>query len=337
MRRIYVPDVEAAERMRVREQFERRGFQVRTGSTFAASEQEVRDGIGDAQAVCVALGRVSAAAMDRAQQLELIVKCGIGVDNIEVDAARERGLPVLRMGSVNSDGPAEWVIGAAIAHFRRFAETDAAVRRGDWDRTRRSYSGLLPSLTGRTLGIAGLGSIGLRLARLGIAHGMDVIAYDPYVPAPAVTAAGARPVSREELFRSADVVSMHVVLTEETRHFVSTAELALMKPTALLANCSRGPVVDEAALAEALRANTISGAVIDVFELEPPTLENPLLALDNALLTPHLGGCTDYGYHEIGALAAELVERFFNRDPIPAASVVVEAPALVVEGRTGAG
>ena len=333
MTRVYVPDHEAAERMRVRKQFEQRGFEVRVGSSFAASEDEVREGIGDAQAVCVALGRVTGAAMDAAEHLELIVKCGIGVDNIEVEAARERGLPVLRMGAVNSDGPAEWVIGATIAHFRRFTETDQALRSGDWSRVRRDWSGLLPALTGRTLGIAGLGSIGSRLAKLGNAHGMDVIAHDPHVPAAAFAASGARSVSREELFRSADVVSMNMILTEETRHFVSTAELALMKPTALLANCSRGPVVDEAALTEALRAGAIAGAVIDVFELEPPAPDNPLLELDNVLLTPHLGGCTDYGYHEIGALAAELVERFFKREPIPAASVVVETPALVVEPR----
>jgi D-3-phosphoglycerate dehydrogenase / 2-oxoglutarate reductase len=331
VKRVYVTDTEAGERMRAHDQLVARGYEVRVGDSFAASAEEVVAGIGDANAVCAALGQVTAAAMDAAPNLELVVKTGIGVDNIDVEGARERGLPVLRMGRVNSHGPAEWVIGASIAHFRRFIEVDAAMRRGEWSQVRQPYAGLLPALTGRTLGIAGLGSIGQYLASLGKAHGMDVIAHDPYIPPDGAAAAGARLVSKEELFRTADVVSMNMVLTDETHHFVSTGELALMKPTAILANCSRGPVVDEAALAVALREGVISGAVLDVFELEPPSPDNPLFALDNVLLTPHLGGCTDYGYQEIGALTAELVDRFFKGEPIPRASVVVQTDALVVE------
>lgn len=328
---VYVADTEAAERMDVVAQLRRRGVETRVGTEFAASGEQVAAALGDARAVCTALSRVTAAAMDAGPELELIVKCGIGVDNIDVAAARERGLAVLRTGGVNFDGPAEWVIGAAIAHFRRFVKFDSEIRSGRWSQLRGLHSGLLPALTGRTLAIAGLGAIGSRLAALGRAHGMVVIAYDPYLEDEAVEATGARPVGREQLFRDADVLSLNVVLTDETRHFVSAAELALMRPTALLVNCSRGPVVDEAALAEALVGGSIAGAAIDVFELEPPAADNPLFALDNVLLTPHIGGCTDYGYREIGELAAELVRRFIDGDTVPAGSVVVRAPALRVE------
>ncbi|QEC49511.1 hypothetical protein FSW04_19355 [Baekduia soli] len=331
MQRVYLPDIESAERMRARRLLEDRGFDVRVGDAFAASEQEVLAGIGDAEAVCVALGRVTAAVMDGAPELRLVVKTGIGVDNIDVAAARERNLPVLRMGRVNSFGPAEWVIGAAIAHLRRFSAMDAAVRRGEWGDLRQGASGLLPALTGRTLGIAGLGAIGQYLATLGRAHGMEVIAHDPYLPAEAAGRVGARLVSREDLFAQADVLSMNMVLTDETHHFVSTDELARMKPTALLANCSRGPVVDEAALAAALRDGVIAGAVIDVFEVEPPSADNPLFALEQVLLTPHLAGCTDHGYQEIGALTAELVDRFAHGRPVPRSSVVVEGEGLLVQ------
>lgn len=331
MTSVYVPDTEAADRMRARAQLESRGFDVRVGDTFAASEAAVLSGIGDAEVVCVALGRVTAAVMDAAPHLKLVVKTGIGVDNIDVAAARERGIPVLRMGKVNSHGPAEWVIGASIAHFRRFKEVDTRMREGHWAELRRSYSGLLPSLTGRTLGIAGLGSIGQYLATLGNAHGMDVIAFDPYLVADAAALVGARLVDREELLRSADVLSLNMVLTDETRNWISTAELALMKPTALLANCSRGPVVDESALYQALVGGVIAGAVLDVFEPEPPADGNPLYGLDQVLLTPHLGGCTDHGYHEIGALTAELVDRFVRGVPIPRACVVVPASSVLVE------
>jgi D-3-phosphoglycerate dehydrogenase len=328
---VFVADREAAERMDVVAQLRTRGFDVRAGSEFAAAGPQVAAEIGDARAVCSALSQVTGAAMDAAPGLELIVKSGIGVDNIDVAGARERGLPVLRAGGVNSDGPAEWVIGAAIAHFRRFAQLDPAVRRGEWGELRRAHSGLLPALNGRTLAIAGLGSIGGKLAALGRAHGMHVIAYDPYLSSDAAGALGARLVDRDELFRQADVLSLNVVLTEHTHHFVSTDELALMRTSALLVNCSRGPVVDQDALAAALAAGTIAGAAIDVFEAEPPSPDNPLFALDNVLLTPHLGGCTDFGYREIGELTAALVDRFFKREPIPRNCVVVETPSLVVE------
>lgn len=145
MTRVYVADMEAAERMGAVAQLESRGFDVRAGSSFAASEDEVKDGIGDAQAVCVALGRVTRAVMDAAPDLELIVKSGIGVDNIDIEAARERDLPVLRMGHVNSHGPAEWVIGAAIAHLRRFREVDAAMRASAWREVRGGLLRAAPS------------------------------------------------------------------------------------------------------------------------------------------------------------------------------------------------
>ena len=131
---VFVADREAAERMDVVAQLRARGFDARAGSEFATAGPQVAAEIGDARAVCSALSQVTGAAMDAAPELELVVKSGIGVDNIDVDGARERGLPVLRAGGVNSDGPAEWVIGAAIAHFRRFAELDPAVRRGEWAR-----------------------------------------------------------------------------------------------------------------------------------------------------------------------------------------------------------
>jgi D-3-phosphoglycerate dehydrogenase / 2-oxoglutarate reductase len=327
---VYVADREAAERMGVAGQLRDRGFAVSVGSEFATGADVCAAEVGEARAICSALSQISAGVMDAAPNLELIVKSGIGVDNIDVAAARERGLPVLRAGGVNSDGPAEWVIGAAIALLRRFDEFDAAIRRGEWSELRAASSGLLPALTGRTLGIAGLGSIGARLAALGRAHGMEVIAFDPFLSPEAALAAGARLVERDQLFREADVLSLNVVLTEQTRHFVSTAELELMRPQAILLNCSRGPVVDQAALAAALSAGRIAGAAIDVFEAEPPERDNPLFELPNVLLTPHLGGCTDYGYHEIGEMAADLIARFFAGEPVPEIAVAQTAESLAV-------
>jgi D-3-phosphoglycerate dehydrogenase len=151
---------------------------------------------------------------------------------------------------------------------------------------------------------------------------MHVIAYDPYVDEAVARAAGVRKVELAELLAEADVVSLHVLLTDETRHLIGERELAAMKPEALLVNSARGPVVDEVALAAALRANEIAAAVVDVFELEPPVEGNPLLELGNCHLTPHLAGCTDYGYAEIGELAADLVARFAAGEELPAHCVV---------------
>ena len=176
------------------------------------------------------------------------------------------------------------------------------------------------------MGIVGIGAIGRETARLARAHGMRVLANDPYVDSRDAEAAGARLVSLSELLRDADVVSLHVLLTPDTHHLIGDEELASMKPGALLINSARGPVVDERALADALRAGVIGGAVVDVYELEPPLEDNPLLGLDNCHLTPHLSGCTDYGYREIGALAADLVLRYVDGRPLPE-HCVVAAPA----------
>lgn len=327
VRRVYVPDLEASERMGVRDFFSAHPeFDVRYGSSLAADGAEVAANIGDAQVVCAALGRVTEEAIARATDLRLIVKTGIGVDNIAVDAARERSIPVLRMGRVNSDGPAEWVIGAALALYRRYGDMSSGMRDGRWQQLRGDWAGRVPALTGRTLAIAGLGSIGRRLASLGLAHGMTVIACDPYAdPIEGVTL-----VDKPTLLREADVLSLNMILTDETHHWLSTTELALMKRSAIVCNASRGPILDEAALAAALRSGDLAGAAIDVYESEPPADDNPLLALENVLLTPHLGGCTDYGYREIGELTVELVRRFAYGEEIPSYCVVVPAPQLRV-------
>jgi phosphoglycerate dehydrogenase-like enzyme len=323
--RAYVPDVEAAVRMGVEPRLTAAGVAVRTGDSFTATAAEVEASIDDAEVVCVALGRVSAGAMDRAGDLRLIVKCGIGVDCIDVEAAAARGLPVLRMAGVNFAGVAEHVIGGSIAVLRRLGEMDQAVRAGAWSAQRKPWAGLVPALTGKTIGIVGLGSIGAAVARLARAHGMIVIGCDPHVPDEAARELGIEPVAMDELLARADVVTVHAVLTDETHHLIDAAALQQMKSGAVLVNTARGPIVDELALADALADDTIAGAVIDVLEHEPPAADHPLFARRNCVLTPHIAGCTDYGYQEIGALTAELIVRFGSGEPIPAGCVVVEA------------
>lgn len=319
--RAYVPDAESHERMGLgRRLAGLDGIAVRLGGpAIAASEQETVAAIGDAEVICTALRPVTARVIAAAPELRLIVKTGIGTDNIALDAARARGIPVVRTAGVNFAGVAEYAIAGMLAFQRRFRDFDRAVRDGRWAETRAEWSGRIETLGGRTLGIAGLGAVGREVARLGLAHGMAVIAHDPYVTAADARRCGVLPVDKAELLRDADILSLNLLLTDETRHYIGEPELAAMKPGALLVNSSRGPVVDEAALARALQARALGGAVLDVFELEPLAAGSPLLALDNCLLTPHLAGCTRAGYEEIGTKAAELVAAFAHGEELPAA------------------
>jgi len=324
---VYVPEIEARDRMGVEAFLRERGYDPRCGDAVSPpSASEVAAAIGGADVVAVALGRVDDAVMAAAPGLRLIVKCGIGVDCIEVEAARRRGIPVLRAGGVNFDGVAEWVIGTAILHLRRLRELDRLVRERRWLTDRPQLPGIVPGLKGRTIGLFGVGSIGSRTAELARVHGMRVIGFDPYVD----EAPGVELVARDALFREADVVSVHAVLTEESRHAIGAAELALMKPDALLVNAARGPIVDQAALADALRARAIGGAALDVFEVEPLEDDSPLMELDNVLLSPHVAGATDSGYKEIGGLSAALIDAFLRGEPVPRNCVVVQTGDLVV-------
>lgn len=323
-RRVHVADTEAGERMALLERLgSLDGVALSSGSRFSTDAASLRAEIGDAEVVCIAISHVTADVLDAASSLRLVVKCGIGTDTIDLAAAEAHGIGVVRTTGVNFSGPAEYVLAAALLHFRRLTELDRAVRADEWGDARLEWAGRIGALPGKALGIVGLGAIGREVARLAGAHGMTVLAHDSHVAPDAADAAGARLLPLEELLERADVVSLHVVLDESTRHLIGPRELERMKPSALLVNAARGAVVDTAALAQALRKRTIAAAVVDVLEQEPPTQDNPLLALENCTVTPHLAGCTDHGYDEIGSLAAKLVRGFLAGEELPKQCVVV--------------
>jgi phosphoglycerate dehydrogenase-like enzyme len=321
---IFIPDLEAVDRMNLPGYVAATtGIRPRAGHAFTASAEEIRASIGDAEILGLALGRADTSVFEAAPKLRLVVKCGIGTDSIDLDAARSAGVQVVRTAGVNFRGVAEFVIGSAISHLRRFSALDAAVRRGEWATLRSELAGRLDSLYGRTLGVVGFGVIGSEVGRLAQAHGMHVLVHDPWVPASVVHATGATPAGLSELLENADVVSLHVLLNESTRHLIDRGEFQKMKSSALLVNTSRGPVVKEEALVEALKSGQIAGAALDVFEIEPPPAESGLRGLENCLLSPHVAGCTASGYHEIGQLAAELMRAFLAGDEFPKNCVVV--------------
>jgi D-3-phosphoglycerate dehydrogenase len=232
--------------------------------------------------------RYSARVLAACSDLRLISVWGSGTDNVDLDACRARGITVTNTAGVNANAVAEHTLALVFALARRIPAMDAAVRRGEWPRD------CLAQLEGKTLGIVGLGAIGRRVAALGAALGMRVLAFTWSANREPERAAliGARLVSLDELLRESDVVSLHLRLTEQSRGFLDRRRLALMRPTAFLVNTARAALVDRDALLEALRSGSIAGAGLDVFHEEPVTTADPLLALPNVILTPHNAGTT---------------------------------------------
>ena len=249
------------------------------------------------------------ALFERLPNLRLLVSTGERNRSIDLDAAREAGVVVCGTGGVGS-GTVELTWGLIIALMRNIPREDAAVRAGSWQVS------LGPELAGRTIGVVGLGRVGGRVAQIARAFGMSVIAWSENLTAERAAAVEARLVGKDELFASADVVTLHLVLGERTRGLLGERELALMKPTAYLVNTSRGPIVDERALVNALRAGSIAGAALDVFDEEPLPVDHPLRTLDNTVLTPHIGYVGQDAYAVFYADALEDVEAFLAGAPI---------------------
>jgi phosphoglycerate dehydrogenase-like enzyme len=220
--------------------------------------------------------------IERLPRLKLIASTGPRNASIDLEAAAERGITVAHTG-YDARPTIEMTWALILASARQVALENAHVRAGCWQLT------VGDSLHGKALGVLGLGKIGSEVARIGLAFGMEVIAWSQNLTAGKAQACGAQLVSKEELFRSADVVTIHLVLSQRTKGLVGAEELQAMKPTARLINTSRGPIVDEPALIEALRERRIAGAVLDVFDIEPLPADHPFRSLDNVLATPHLG------------------------------------------------
>ena len=234
---------------------------------------------------------VDAALLAYAPSLKVVGRLGAGLDNLDLPALRARGIVVVTGGQANAIAVAEYTIGAMIALARRLLAADRSTRSGDWERV---AFGAGIELYGKTLGLIGLGDIGARVARRALAFGMRVIAHDPLITPTHFAAAelGIALMSLDDVLRESDFVSLHLPLSPTTTNLINASRLALMKPTAFLINSSRGGIVDEAALAEALRAGRLGGAALDVRAQEPPPRDDPLAMQEGTLLTPHIAGLT---------------------------------------------
>ena len=253
--------------------------------------------------------RVTAELMAKGTRLKAVGRAGAGVDTIDVDAAGKADIAVLNTPGQNANGVAELAVGLMFALVRHLVEANVSMRAGRWEKKRFSGTELL----GKTLGLVGFGAIGRRVGAIARGIGMKVLAYDPLLNDEQIKAGGAEPVDLDGLLAGSDFVSLHLPKTPETVNLIDAAAIEKMKPGSHLINCARGGLVDEAALAEALTSGRLAGAALDVFAVEPPPADHPLLALENCLVTPHLGASTEESQVNVAASIAEQMVDFFRR------------------------
>jgi len=250
--------------------------------------------------------KVDAEVLDRGTRLKIIARSGSGVDNIDLRAANARGVEVVSSPEALVEAVAEHVIGLMLTLARSIPAADAAMKEGRWEKER--FVGI--ELRGKTLGIAGLGRIGKRVAEIARVIGMSLVAYDVVeVPQETLASMGCRMVDLDTLFASSDFITLHIPLTTESRHMVDSRRLSLMKRNAFLINTSRGEVIDEGALERALRAGEIGGAALDVFENEPP--RSDIATAPNLIATPHIGGQTKDAQAMAVTIVGAKINQFF--------------------------
>src|SRR5580704_7872201 len=249
--------------------------------------------------------RVTAAVLERATKLRVVGRAGVGVDNVDLDAATRRGVLVMNTPGGNAPSVAEHTLALLLSLARKIPALDSAMHAGRWEKSK----GQGTELRGKTLGLLGLGRVGAEVARRARALEMRVLACDPFLTEDAAREAGVILVSLDQLLAESDFLSLHTALVPETERIINAANLAKTKRGAYIVNTARGELVDEVALAEALRSGQLAGAGLDVFAVEPPK-DSPLLGLSNLIATPHVAGSTAEAQEEVGTLIAQQVRDF---------------------------
>jgi D-3-phosphoglycerate dehydrogenase / 2-oxoglutarate reductase len=284
-------------------------------TTIAASDfNALLRSNGEVNGVILGLTRFGESECSGARGLQVVARIGVGYDTVDVAVLTRHRVPLMVVGIANSPTVAEQALFMMLALAKRAAHVDRLVRSGRWS---ERLSALPVDLMSKTLLIVGFGRIGTRTAKRCLAMEMNVLVYDPYIPADQVRAAGCEPVNDlDAALPRADFVSIHCPRTPETEGMFGTARLGRMKPTAYLVNTARGGIIDEAALYAALTTGVIAGAGIDVFDREPPDPDNPLLKLENVVTAPHMAGVTRESIDRMAAQAVKNVLSVFDARPI---------------------
>ncbi|MFH0815534.1 MAG: hydroxyacid dehydrogenase [Methanobacteriota archaeon] len=279
---------------------------LKTAGEVNATEltpEELLAQIGEYDALVVrSRTKVTKEVIEKAANLKVIGRAGIGVDNIDVKTATAKGIVVVNAPRSSTTSVAELAIGHMLSIARSLPRADRGIREGKWEKKQLKGA----ELFGKTLGFIGSGRIGAEVAVRARAFGMKTLAYDPYLSPDAAKNAGVELCNLDRILKESDFVTIHAMLTDETRGMVGVAEFAKMKPTAYIVNCARGGIIDETALYNALKDKKIAGAALDVFAKEP-LVDSPLVKLDNIVFTPHIGASTKEGQERAGMQVAEQV------------------------------
>jgi D-3-phosphoglycerate dehydrogenase len=304
--------------------FRDRGLEVDFQPNLGKDKDKLADLIGGFEGLAVrSATKVSGKILERANKLRVIGRAGIGVDNVDIPAATARGVIVMNTPFGNSITTAEHAISLMLALARQIPEADSSTRAGKWEKNK--FLGV--EIFGKTLGVIGCGNIGSIVADRALGLKMKVIAYDPFLSPERAMALGVEKVELEELFKRADFVTLHTPLTDKTRNIIDAAALKRMKKGVRIINCARGGLVDEAALADALKSGQAAGAAFDVFVDEPAT-HNPLFGLPNVVCTPHLGAATSEAQENVALQIAEQMSDYLLRGAI---SNAVNFPSVTAE------
>lgn len=335
MARIFVADPIA------REGIERLSAEAKVDVITGLTASQLIERIGEYDALVVrSETKVTADVIEAGRNLKVIGRAGVGVDNIDVEAATVRGILVVNSPGGNTIAAAEHTIAMVLVLSRNIAQANASLHAGRWDRS--SFVGV--EVLNKTIGIVGLGRIGSEVARRAQGLMMKVIAYDPFLSSEVARKQGIELLPLDEVLKRADYVTIHVPLSPETRHMIGARELSTMKPGARLINVARGGIVDESALCDALRSGHLAGAALDVFETEPLPSDSPLLAIPSVIVSPHLGASTREAQVNVAievadeillALRGEAVRNAVNLPSVPQEVVRQMHPHLVLVEKMG--
>ena len=282
----------------------REGFEVI--EAYGSSPEQILELVKDVDAIAVRSDtKVTAEVMAAAPKLKVVGRAGVGVDNIDIEAATENGVIVMNTPSGNTIATAELTFTHMLAGTRPIVQACARMREGGWDR--KKFGG--NELNQKTLGILGMGRIGAEVAKRAMAFHMEVLAFDPYLTESRAKNLGVTQMSLNEVIERADYITVHMPLTAETKHLLNADAFGRMKDGVRIFNCARGGIIDEPALMEALQSGKVAAAGLDVYEDEPPAEDSPLRSIENLVLTPHLGASTKEAQENVGIdVARQMIE-----------------------------
>lgn len=256
---------------------------------YGLKPEELKNVVGDFDALIIRSGTtVTADILESAKKLRVIGRAGVGLDNVDLKAATKRGIVAMNTPAGNTTSTAEHTMSMILALSRNIPQAYMSMKQGKWDRNK--FNGV--ELYGKVLGVIGLGRIGSTVARMAQGFGMSIKAYDPYLSREVAAQKGIDLVELDEIYKTADYITIHIPMSDETKGMISVKQMAMLKKSVRLINCARGGIIDEKALVKALEEKRIAGCALDVFEVEPLPADSPLLKFDNVVVTPHLGAST---------------------------------------------